>query len=569
MNSVLENTVKLVIWDLDETLWRGTLAEEGMRPIPRNVEIVLELSRRGIINSICSKNDFEQAKAKVTALGIWDQFVFPSISFNPKGKAVLAIIETAGLRAENVLFIDDNPSNREEVKFFNPGIMTGDPADLLETLLDHAHLKGKADPELTRLNQYRLLERKVEDKRQSTDSNEAFLRTCNIRVMIDHDVDRNFDRVVELINRTNQLNYTKARLNTETEIAAFRETLNSFSYHAGCVYVTDAYGDYGLVGFFLLQRRAAINTLHHLVFSCRTMNMGVEQYVYEMLGSPNVDIVETVSYGLKSHKKVDWIATGNPTLQASGKGAKTGKLILVGGCDLLQLASYCSTDRLEFVNRVQNNGKARFEDPGFIMGDRDAIKNCETLRTLPCWTYQDTQAFDEGVASANLILLSMWPSINGEYFLLEGKVRVRLLEKQLDRMPRPRRKEFQKNSEKLSIPEEGRHQLLRESFDSIAAKSPDHTQIFVLGSYTQTELNDGQTERRGRYNDVCRVYCEANPGKFRFVDVDALVPPEKLVDKIHFGREGYLSLAKHILDRVNAAADATPVKPERSVAQSV
>jgi FkbH-like protein len=568
MNSALVNPVKLVVWDLDETLWRGTLAEEGMTPVPRNVEIVRELSRRGIINSICSKNDFERAKAKVTELGIWDQFVFPSITFNPKGKAVADIIETAALRAENVLFIDDNPSNREEVKFFNPGIMTGDPADLLETLLDHAHLKGKADPELTRLKQYRLLERKAEDKRQSTTSNEEFLRSCNIRVMIDHDVDKSFDRVVELINRTNQLNYTKVRLNTPEEIAAFREQLNAFSYHAGCVRVADEYGDYGLVGFFLLQRRAGINALRHFVFSCRTMNMGVEQYVYEMLGSPDIDIADPVSYGIKSHDTVDWITAGNPALNASGSGAETGKLILVGGCDLLQLASYCSTDRLEFVNRVQDTGKARFEDPGFFMGDREAIKNCATLRALPSWTYEDTQAFDEGIASANLVLLSLWPSMNADYYLLEGKVRVRLLEKQINRLGAQRRKMFQKNSEKLSIPEETRHQLLRESFDTVAKKSPDHAQIFVLGTYTQAGLNNSQNERRNRFNEMCRAYCAAHPGKFRYVDINALLPPEKLVDNVHFSREGYLMLARHILDRAKAGGDQAPVEPARKAALS-
>ncbi|HTT99472.1 MAG TPA: hypothetical protein VMF58_15600, partial [Rhizomicrobium sp.] len=276
MGATLGNSVKLVIWDLDETFWQGALAEEGMTPIPRNVEIVRELSKRGIVNSICSKNDFEQAKARLAEMGIWDHFVFPAIDFKPKGKAIAELIETAALRPANVLFLDDNPSNREEAKFFSPGLMVGDPAALLPELLEIPQLAGKPDPELTRLNQYRLLERKASDRANSVRSNEDFLKSCNIRVTIDHNVEPHFARVVELINRTNQLNYTKIRLNSEEEQNQLRELLGAYSYHAGCVFVTDSYGDYGLVGFFLMQRRASFNKLIHFVFSCRTMHMGVE-----------------------------------------------------------------------------------------------------------------------------------------------------------------------------------------------------------------------------------------------------------------------------------------------------
>ena len=73
---MIDNKVKLVIWDLDETFWRGTLAEEGMTLIEENAGKVRELSRRGIVNSICSKNDYDRVKAKLWSLGIWDYFVF-------------------------------------------------------------------------------------------------------------------------------------------------------------------------------------------------------------------------------------------------------------------------------------------------------------------------------------------------------------------------------------------------------------------------------------------------------------------------------------------------------------
>ncbi len=96
-------------------------------------------------------------------------------------------------------------------------------------------LLEKPDPELTRLNQYRALQEKFEKRSASELSNEEFLRASNIRVEIDYDIAGNFDRIVELINRTNQLNYTKNRLETPESVDEFREQMNGFGYYAGCV----------------------------------------------------------------------------------------------------------------------------------------------------------------------------------------------------------------------------------------------------------------------------------------------------------------------------------------------
>src|SRR5689334_2449563 len=106
--------IKLIIWDLDETFWSGTLSEGTVVLNGYHHDMIIELSKRGIINSICSKNDFDSAKSILCSNGIWDYFVFPSIGWKPKGRAITKIIQDMQLRAENVLFIDDNPLNLEE-----------------------------------------------------------------------------------------------------------------------------------------------------------------------------------------------------------------------------------------------------------------------------------------------------------------------------------------------------------------------------------------------------------------------------------------------------------------------
>src|SRR5258708_23042620 len=125
----IDNDVKMVIWDLDDTFWNGTLAEGGVELISSHGELVKTLAARGIISSIASKNDYNAAKGILEREGLWDYFVFPSISYDPKGKRVSEIIQNASLRPENILFIDDNILNLEEVRFFNKGIMLAQPEE--------------------------------------------------------------------------------------------------------------------------------------------------------------------------------------------------------------------------------------------------------------------------------------------------------------------------------------------------------------------------------------------------------------------------------------------------------
>src|ERR1700733_1354127 len=110
---MIANMVKLVVWDLDDTFWQGTLGEGDVVAIGRNLEIVRELARRGIPSAICSKNDFDQARAKLAEFGVWEFFVFAQIAFLPKGQAIAELIAAAALRPQNVLFLDDNAANLE------------------------------------------------------------------------------------------------------------------------------------------------------------------------------------------------------------------------------------------------------------------------------------------------------------------------------------------------------------------------------------------------------------------------------------------------------------------------
>ena len=86
------NKIKLVIWDLDETFWKGILSEGEVEPIEANLGLVRRLTDIGIVNSICSKNDIDKAEAALKKIGMWDLFVFPSVNWEPKGSRIAALI---------------------------------------------------------------------------------------------------------------------------------------------------------------------------------------------------------------------------------------------------------------------------------------------------------------------------------------------------------------------------------------------------------------------------------------------------------------------------------------------
>ena len=263
------------------------------------MDIVRQLSRRGIINSIASKNDYGEARAALERLGVWEDFVFAEIRWEAKGPLVRRILRNCRLRAANALFLDDNPVNREEVSFYNPEIAARGP-ELTPALPAHPALQGKPDPAKQRLRQYKLLERRFREGREFADNTE-FLRQSRITVEALDDLAEHKDRILELINRSNQLNFTKVRSGSEE----LEDLLRRRDLENGAVVVRDRYGDYGVAGFYSLNKRE--NRLLHFLFSCRILHLGVEQWVYARLGHPDLRIQGEVASKLQRAKGPDWI----------------------------------------------------------------------------------------------------------------------------------------------------------------------------------------------------------------------------------------------------------------------
>jgi FkbH-like protein len=557
----IQNDVKMVIWDLDDTFWKGTLAESEIEFLRNNATIVRTLAARGIISSIASKNDHDSVQNILEREGIWEYFVFPSISFDPKGQRVADIITNAALRPENVLFIDDNIVNLEEVRYFNNGIMLAQPAELIPIILDHPRLSGKPDPDLQRLKQYQLLQRKWLDQKWSHLSNEEFLRSSGISISFDFDVDANFDRIIDLVNRANQLNYTKKRLKTKDQIEALRSSFTEYGVSTACISCRDKYGDYGVIGFYALKKNRKQFELLHFVFSCRTMNMGIEQFVYEYLGRPNVTIVPEVAYSLDHHEKIDWIAIAQKTDEPTTLLHDDNKLLLVGGCDLLQLASFCSPNRVEFVNKTEIiNGDeyvVRYDDPSFFLANRDRLSRSREVKDLPCWTHEDALALDRHLEDASIIILSMREGLNHNYACTKDDICVRIPARNMPIYNTKRSSWFKQNFTIVNLNIKDRLELIEKSFYLAKRKSRKDTAIFILGVNTRGEFVHELTAS-SLFNQFCRRFCRQNQNKFYFVDVDGVVARNCLVDNRHFTRDGYYALSTHIMKVLSKRREVLP-----------
>jgi FkbH-like protein len=338
--------VRLVIWDLDETFWHGTLTEGGIAYNQSAHDVVIELARRGIMNSICSKNDLANVKSILCEHGIWDYFVFPSINWQPKGPRIKSLIETVQLRPESVMLIDDNPMNLNEAAFFSPGLQISDET-IISQIASHPLFRGKNDSGMTRLQQYKLLEKRKNDELLAGGNNLEFLRSSRIRVGIESNIDPHIDRAIELINRTNQLNFTKQRLPEEQEAARaeLRELLSHFDVVAGLIRVEDNYGDYGFCGFFATQLFEGVHKrLIHFCFSCRILGMGVEAYVYRtLLDRPALAVRGEVLSDPLGAEQVDWIEKLPCDVEQSQSDVASiasGSISLRGGCDLAIVEHY-------------------------------------------------------------------------------------------------------------------------------------------------------------------------------------------------------------------------------------
>ncbi len=264
--------VKCVVWDLDNTLWNGTLIEGKVTLNERFKDLIVRLDQCGIVNSIASKNDAAQAEEKLRELGLADYFVFKKINWNPKSVNIANTIKQMNINPDTVVFVDDNPFERNEVSLHIPDVTCVDPS-LIEDFARCGRFNAVVtDDSRKRRDTYKMLEAMHQEEEQWTGNIDDFLKSCNIKATISSPKEKEIARCYELLQRTNQLNSSGRRL-TMDEV---RSIVHSDQYDSFVLRSSDKFGDYGIVGFLIVDKAATKPTVTDFVISCRVANKKIE-----------------------------------------------------------------------------------------------------------------------------------------------------------------------------------------------------------------------------------------------------------------------------------------------------
>ncbi len=270
---IKEHKIKCLVWDLDNTLWQGTILEDKeVTLIPAAAELIRTLDERGILQSVASKNDYDLAMAKLTELGLADYFLYPQINWNPKSQSIEQIAKLINIGIDTLAFIDDQAFEREEVAFSHPKVLTLDATQVGEVAdLEIMNPRFITEDSRRRREMYQSDLRRKEVEDGFTGPQDAFLETLNMVLTISRAKTEDLKRAEELTQRTNQLNTTAYTYDYD-ELAFFSQSPDHLLLVAG---LDDKYGTYGKIGLALVEKRPTVWSIKLLLMSCRVMSRGV------------------------------------------------------------------------------------------------------------------------------------------------------------------------------------------------------------------------------------------------------------------------------------------------------
>ena len=272
--------VKCVVFDLDNTLWEGVLLEgETLQANEKLVRLIQELDRRGLLLSIASKNDHDHAWQKLGELGLSEYFLHPQINWRPKSENIERISAALNIGLNTFAFIDDNPFELEEVSRHLPEV-TCLHVDDVDGLLDRPRFEGSASVEAKNRRRYyqEAIAREATQKEYKNDYN-GFLAYCKTKLEVSPYQNSDVDRVMELAQRTNQLNFSGTKY-TRPEIARLLADDEFEKYVLRC---SDKYGSYGTVGLGLVRRQEQEIRVEEFMLSCRVQGRLIEQAFFHYL----------------------------------------------------------------------------------------------------------------------------------------------------------------------------------------------------------------------------------------------------------------------------------------------
>jgi len=283
---------KALVVDLDNTLWRGLIGEDGMTGIKLGPEYpgaayqelqraLLDLSRRGILLAICSKNNLEDAMEVLNnhpgMLLRPKDFAAMRVNWNDKVQGLCEIASELKIGRDALAFLDDSAFEREQVRAFLPEVaiieLPADPLEYAATVRDCPAFERLA---LSAEDKQRTVFYAEEGERskaeQSFRCKEDFYRFLEQETQVARAAPASLARIAQLTQKTNQFNLTMRRYG-EHQIA---DMAARPGWQVLSIRVRDRFGDQGLVGVAITRDEAEVCEINTFLLSCRVIGRTVE-----------------------------------------------------------------------------------------------------------------------------------------------------------------------------------------------------------------------------------------------------------------------------------------------------
>lgn len=349
LKSIESKRKKCLVLDLDNTLWGGILGEDGLENLKIGdsypglaylhfQEAILEASKAGIILALCSKNNEEDV------MEVFDKHPFQLIKLNhisayrinwqDKATNIQEIAEELNIGLDSMVFIDDNPAERERVKQMLPEVEVPDfPSspifmasyfkDVYEQYFQAYKLTNE---DLNKTDQYIANAERNVFKKSFTTVDE-YLESLEMELEVHEASNFTIPRISQMTQKTNQFNLTTRRY-TEEDIRNFLSN-NNLVY---CLSVKDKFGDNGISLLSIITIENNIANIDTLLLSCRILGRNIEvaflNYIINTLYDLNIVQLNALYVPTKKNKQTEnfFDKMGFDLISATEEGIKNYKI---------------------------------------------------------------------------------------------------------------------------------------------------------------------------------------------------------------------------------------------------
>lgn len=317
--------IKALALDLDNTLHRGVLGEEGINGVeltPQHIALqqsIKALQQRGIFLALVSRNE----RADVEALFAqrsdyplrWDDFTVTEISWGDKASAIARAASALRISPDAVLFIDDNIGELASVTSQLPNvhaIHAHENADLTQRAMEYypGLWRWKVTADDVKRNQDMKANALRESLLTEVTDPEEYLRNLQVALVFNHHPSEHLSRLADLCKKTNQFNLAMRRFS----LSEVTEHHQSAQGNVSCVQLKDRLSDSGIIAVMVAERHANELIIEELCISCRALGRQLEdtiilwsiRHMPQFVGTEKVSF--RVKHGPRNQPAVQWLA---------------------------------------------------------------------------------------------------------------------------------------------------------------------------------------------------------------------------------------------------------------------